>query len=55
MNGHVLLWHQQTPEAFFRKGYDLNGEFADKETMLLRMENYISAVFDAVYKDYPEL
>lgn len=53
LNGHVLLWHQQTPEAFFRKGYDLNGEFADKETMLLRMENYISAVFDAVYKDYP--
>lgn len=52
VNGHVLVWSQQTPEAFFREGYDLNGKLVDKETMSQRLENYIAAVFEAVYKDY---
>ncbi len=52
VNGHVLVWFSQTPEAFFRKGYDPEGELVDKNTMSLRLENYIAAVFEAIYKDY---
>ena len=46
LHGHVLVWHSQTPDSFFRKGYDPNGEYVDRDTMLKRMENYIRQVFE---------
>lgn len=52
VNGHVLVWYSQTPEVFFRKGYDPNGDLVDKDTMLQRLENYIDAVFDALYPEF---
>lgn len=53
VRGHVLVWHSQTPDWFFKENYDDNGAWVDKETMLKRMENYIKNVFAAVQEEYP--
>jgi endo-1,4-beta-xylanase len=39
--GHVLVWHQQTPEWVFR---DSEGHPASRELLLARMESHINAV-----------
>ncbi len=55
VHGHVLLWHQQTPEAFFREGYVQSGPFVTREIMLARMENYIRLVLETTESEYPGL
>lgn len=52
VNGHVLVWFKQTPKDFFRVGYKPDGELVTKDVMLQRLENYIAAVFEAIYQDY---
>ncbi len=44
VHGHVLVWHSQTPEAFFHEGYDPKSPLVSREVMLKRMEGYIQAV-----------
>ena len=39
--GHVLVWHQQTPDWVFQ---DADGNPASRELLLQRMENHINAV-----------
>lgn len=46
VRGHVLVWHSQTPEWFFHEEYKENNPYANKETMLARMENYIKQVME---------
>ncbi len=53
VRGHVLVWHSQTPDWFFRENYADDGEWVSKETMLKRMENYIKNVFAALEEEYP--
>ena len=53
VRGHVLVWHQQTPDWFFREGYEANGEWASEEVMTQRLENYIKNVFAALKEEYP--
>lgn len=53
MRGHVLVWHNQVPEWFFREGYQNDGEFVDKETMLGRLESYIQQVIIFMQTEYP--
>ncbi|MFC5464515.1 endo-1,4-beta-xylanase [Lederbergia graminis] len=53
MRGHVLVWHAQTPDWFFREGYKSDGEFVDRETMLHRLENYIKQVLEFMQTEYP--
>lgn len=53
MRGHVLVWHNQVPEWFFKKGYKDSGEFVDKETMLMRLESYIEQVLTFTGEKYP--
>ena len=53
VHGHVLIWHSQTPEAFFHEGYDLKKPFVTREIMLGRMENYIRGVFEYLEANYP--
>jgi endo-1,4-beta-xylanase len=53
VRGHVLVWHQQTPDWFFKEGFQDSGDWVSKEVMLERMENYIKNVFAAVTSEYP--
>ena len=53
VHGHVLIWHSQTPEAFFHEGYDPKKPFVTREIMLGRMENYIKGVFEYLDENYP--
>ncbi|MBR6442932.1 MAG: endo-1,4-beta-xylanase [Clostridia bacterium] len=53
VHGHVLIWHSQTPEAFFHEGYDPKKPFVTREVMLGRMENYIRGVFEYLDANYP--
>lgn len=46
VRGHVLVWHSQTPDWFFREGYSTDGAYVSKEKMLVRMENYIKEVME---------
>lgn len=44
MRGHVLVWHSQTPDFFFRKDYDSTKGFVTKDVMNARLEWYIKSV-----------
>lgn len=48
MRGHVLTWHSQTPEGFFRENYSKNGALVSEEVMTARHEWYIKTVLDCV-------
>ena len=63
VRGHVLVWHSQTPEWFFREGYEVKQNadgtenYVTPEVMNLRLEWYIKTVLehyvgeDSPYKD----
>ncbi len=53
--GHTLVWHSQTPEWFFKSGFNNNGSWVDKSTMNKRMESYIQHMFEAFATQYPDL
>ena len=55
VHGHVLVWHAQTPEAFFHERYDVNRPFVTREVMLSRLDNYIRAVFAETEAAFPGL
>jgi len=48
IRGHVLVWHSQTPEEFFREGYKKDGNLVDKATMTARQEWYIKTVVEHI-------
>lgn len=53
MRGHTLVWHNQTPEWFFKKNYDAKKGYVSKKVMAKRMENYIKGVLEYCKKNYP--
>lgn len=53
MRGHVLVWHNQTPDWFFREGYRNDGAYVDRDTMLARLESYIRQVLEFTQTRYP--
>ncbi len=53
VHGHVLVWHSQTPEAFFHEGYDPSKPLVSREVMLLRLEHYIQGVMEYMQSEYP--
>ncbi|MDE5945831.1 MAG: endo-1,4-beta-xylanase [Oscillospiraceae bacterium] len=55
VRGHVLVWHSQTPDWFFKENYADDGEWLSKDAMLVRMENYIKNVFEAIEKEYSDV
>ncbi|MBQ1518245.1 MAG: endo-1,4-beta-xylanase [Ruminococcus sp.] len=55
LRGHTFVWHAQTPSWFFKKNFDNNGGWVDKNTMDKRLDNYIKNVFAEIQKQYPRL
>lgn len=53
VHGHVLVWHSQTPEAFFHEGYNSGAPEVTREVMLGRLENYIREVMAFMEENYP--
>jgi GH35 family endo-1,4-beta-xylanase len=52
--GHTLVWYSQTPgTGFFRTGYSATGGYVSKDTMALRMENYIKEVIRLIHQGWP--
>ncbi len=43
---HTLVWHNQTPDAFFYEDYDTSKALVSKDVMNKRLENYIKQVFE---------
>ena len=48
MRGHVLVWHGQTPDWFFKEDYSSEKSYVDKATMTARQEWYIKSVLEFV-------
>lgn len=53
VHGHVLVWHSQTPDAFFREGYSISGAYVTREVMLARLDNYIRQIMEYMTANYP--
>ncbi len=53
VRGHVLVWHSQTPDWFFKEGYSDSGNWVSKDVMISRMENYIKNVMEILETEYP--
>ncbi len=53
IRGHVLVWDAHMSDWFFREGYESNGAYVDRETMLARLEYYIEQVMTHFEEKYP--
>ena len=48
MRAHTLIWHSQTPTAFFRTNYSANGSYVSPAIMDQRINYYVSNVMKHV-------
>ncbi len=55
LRGHVLVWHSQTPDWFFKENYDENADWVSKDVMIKRLENYIKNMMETLARDYPDV
>ena len=55
VRGHVLVWHSQTPDWFFKENFDDDGAWVSKEVMIKRLENYIKNLMQTLKDEYPEV
>ena len=53
VHGHVLVWHNETDDAFFCEGYDKDRPMLGREAMLGRLENYIREIMQYLNDNYP--
>lgn len=55
VRGHVLVWHSQTPDWFFKENYSDTGAWVSEEVMLKRLENYIKNLMNKLATEYPDV
>lgn len=55
MRGHVLVWHSQTPDWFFKENFSDSGAYVSKDIMNQRMENYIKNVMELLATEFPNV
>ncbi|SDA11210.1 arabinoxylan arabinofuranohydrolase [Ruminococcus sp. YE71] len=53
--GHTFVWHSQTPEWFFKQGFNNNNGYVNSSVMDQRMESYIKNMFNAYATQYPSV
>ena len=53
VHGHVLVWHSQTPEAFFHEGYNTFKPLVTREVLLARLESYVQGIMTYLDENYP--
>lgn len=53
--GHTLVWHSQTPTAFFYSGYSTSNTRLTKEKMTQRMDFYIHEIIRLIHESWPGL
>lgn len=53
MRGHTLVWHNQVPDWFFREGYENDGAYVDRDTMIARLDSYIRQMLTYCQENYP--
>jgi endo-1,4-beta-xylanase len=53
--GHTLIWHSQTPTAFFYSGYSTSNTRLTKQKMTQRMDFYVHEVIRLIHESWPGL
>lgn len=53
--GSTFVWYSQTPQWFFREGFQNSTAYVDKETMDKRLESFIKNTFEELAWQYPDL
>ena len=52
---HTFVWHDQTPDWFFREGYQNGGSFVSREVMIGRLENFFKVSINTLDSKWPGL
>lgn len=55
LRGHTFVWYSQTPDWFFREGFQSSGAYVSADIMNKRLENFIKDTFEALATEYPKL